>query len=62
MYFQEKQLCVFFIFFKKRLNTKENMHDYGKGGVYFYLVLVVILQKSGENHTVQAWEVKHSTT
>ena len=56
MYFQEKQLCVFF-FFKKRLNTKENMHDYGKGGVYFYLVVVVILQKSGEDHIVQAWEV-----
>ena len=62
MYFQEKQLCVFFIFFKKRLNTKENMHDYGKGGVYFYLVVVMILQKSGEDHIVQAWEVKHSTT
>ena len=36
------------------------MHDYGKGGVYFYLVVVVILQKSGEDHIVQAWEVKHS--
>ena len=53
-------MCLFF--FKKRLNTKENMHDYGKGGVYFYLVVVVILQKSGEDHIVQAWEVKHSTT
>ena len=53
-------MCLFF--FLKRLNTKDNMQDYGKGGVYFYLVLVVILQKSGENHTVQAWEVKHSTT
>ena len=53
-------MCLFF--FKKRLNTKENMHDYGKGGVYFYLVVVMILQKSGEDHIVQAWEVKHSTT
>ena len=52
MYFQEKQLYVFF--FKKRLYTKENMHDYGQGGVYFYLVVVVILQKSGEDHIVQA--------
>ena len=53
-------MCLFFL--DKRLNTKENMHDYGKGGVYFYLVVVVILQKSGEDHIVQAWEVKHSTT
>ena len=53
-------MCLFFL--KKRLNTKENMHDYGKGGVYFYLVVVMILQKSGEDHIVQAWEVKHSTT
>ena len=53
-------ICLFLK--KKRLNTKETMHDYGKGGVYFYLVVVVILQKSGEDHIVQAWEVKHSTT
>ena len=33
---------------KKRLDTKENMHDYGKGGAHFYLVVVVILQKSGK--------------
>ena len=45
-------MCLFF--FKKRLNTKENMHDYGKCGVYFYLVVVVILQNSGEDHIVQA--------
>ena len=46
--FSRKQLCVFFFYYKKRLNTKENMHDYGKGGVYFYLVVVMILQKSGK--------------
>ena len=32
------------------------MHDYGKGGAYFYLVVVVILQKGGKDHIVQAWE------
>ena len=41
-----KKTDVSFFFFK-RLNTKENMHNYGKGGAYFYLVVVVILQKSG---------------
>ena len=63
--FQENRyVSFFFSFFLSflRLNTKENMHDYGKGGVYFYLVVVVILQKSGKDHIVQAWEVKHSTT
>ena len=30
------------------------MHNYGKGGAYFYLVVVVILQNSGEDHIVQA--------
>ena len=33
---------------KKRLDTKENMHDHGKSGAYFYLIIVVILQKSGK--------------
>ena len=46
-YFSRKQLCVLFKK-KKRLNTKENMHDYGKGGAYFYLVVAVILQKNGK--------------
>ena len=46
-YFSRKQLCVLF-FFKNRLNIKENMHDYGKGGAYFYLVVAVILQKNGK--------------
>ena len=41
-----KKTDVSFFFFK-RLNTKENMHNYGKCGAYFYLVVVVILQKSG---------------
>ena len=47
-------ICIFkknsyvSFFFLKRLNTKENMHDYGKGGAYFYLVVVVVLQKSGK--------------
>ena len=50
----KKNSYVSFFFFKKRLNTKENMHDYGKCGVYFYLVVVVILQNSGEDHIVQA--------
>ena len=44
--FSRKQLCVFLL--KEKLNTKENMHDYGKGGAYFYLVVVVVLQKSGK--------------
>ena len=38
------------------------MHDPGKGGAYFYLVVVVILQKSAKDHIVQAREVKHSIT
>ena len=46
MYFQENSYMSFF--FQKRLNTKENMHDHGKGGAYFYLIVVVILQKSGK--------------
>ena len=33
---------------KKRLDTKENMHDHGKSGAYFCLIVVVILQKSGK--------------
>ena len=61
IYFQEN---IYVLFFKKKNSIlfKENMHDYGKGGAYFYLVVVVILQKSGKDHIVQAWEVKHSTT
>ena len=50
-YFSRKQTCLFFFsffLFFLRLNTKENMHDYGKDGAYFYLVVVVILQKSGK--------------
>ena len=48
--FQENRYVFFFSFFLffLRLNTKENMHDYGKDGAYFYLVVVVILQKSGK--------------
>ena len=46
--FQENSYVSFFFYYKKRLNTKENMHDYGKGGAHFYLVVVVILQKSGK--------------
>ena len=49
IYIQENNYVSFFFFLKKkRLNTKENMHDYGKGGAYFYLIVAVILQKSGK--------------
>ena len=49
MYFQENSyVSPFFFFFLKRLDTKENMHDHGKSGAYFYLIVVVILQKSGK--------------
>ena len=47
MYFQENSYVSPFKK-KKRLDTKENMHDHGKGGAYFYLIVVVILQKSGK--------------
>ena len=62
MYFQENSYVSPFKKKKKRLDTKENMHDHGKSGAYFYLIVVVILQRVGKDHIVQAWEVKHSTT
>ena len=48
MYFQENSYASPFFLKKKRLDTKENMHDHGKSGAYFYLVVVVIIQKSGK--------------
>ena len=60
--FKKTAMCLHFKKKKKRLDTKENMHDHGKSGAYFYLIVVVILQRVGKDHIVQAWEVKHSTT
>ena len=47
-YVFSRKTAMCLLLFLKRLNTKENMHDYGKGGAYFYLVVVVVLQKSGK--------------
>ena len=45
--FKKTAMCLHFKK-KKRLDTKENMHDHGKSGAYFCLIVVVILQKSGK--------------
>ena len=47
--FSRKQLCLFLL--KEKLNTKENMLDYGKGGAYFLFSSSCDLTKEWEKTT-----------
>ena len=50
--FSRKQLCLFLL--KEKLNTKENMLDYGKCGAYFLF--------SSSCDLTKEWRKPHSTS